>query len=139
MKVDKIFFIGSMITLLLAFIMVITATVWLTYPYKPAEFKSVTILSPQVKQGGELHYIVNYCKYTQIPAQVVRAFINDIVYTTDSITTNNPIGCRSSQSVIVVPQELSKGVYYLRQTWIYKVNPVREVIITTNSDSFEVI
>jgi hypothetical protein len=135
---NKILIITSWISILSALIVISVATFWLVFPYNPLEIRGVNVLDKEVRAGGFLKYEIDYCKYTDNTSDVTRAFINGIIFTTPSITTNNPLGCHKNVHQIVVPSELPSGEYALRTVWTYQINPLRKVSVSSTTDKFMV-
>jgi hypothetical protein len=136
---QKVLNMISVVTLIVAFFMIGTVFFWMLYPYKPAEIKSVKLLSDSTIAGDVISYELDYCKYMDLPATVIRAFINGIVFTTPSLVTNNPVGCHTNRVSLSIPQELAGGAYRFKTVWIYRVNPLREVSVSFTTEPFYVI
>ena len=132
--------IVAYLTLLLAFILVLLGGFWLLYPYKPLVFNTpkFIVVTKTVKQGGNLVYLSDYCKYLEQMPVVSRTFANDLLFATPLITTNRPLGCNKLQIVILVPRELPPGTYRLENTYTFQVNPIRKIVVRQNSDNFVV-
>jgi len=137
-KLNKIAAYASFVTLAIAFVAIVIITFWLSFPYKPATFNSIKVLEEKVDSGSSLTYEIDYCKNMSIPAQVTRSFVNGVIFTTNTITTNNQTGCHKNLTMITIPQEMASGPYTLRTTWTYKVNPMREISVTKDSNKFEI-
>lgn len=140
-KLDRVHTIAayaSFITLGLSFIFLALIFIWAAFPYKTLEIKGIHLVERSVKAGGMLHYTVNYCKYIDAPAETSRAFINGIVFTTPTLITNNPTGCYQNVHRIEVPSELPSGTYKIRSVYTYQVNPIREMSITSVTESFKI-
>jgi len=137
----KIFYYMSVLTLIMGFLMIGLVAYWMLYPYKPVVFNDpeFPIINNIVKQGQMLIYTSNYCKYMNIPAQVTRTFANEILYVTPSTITNRPMGCNIIHISVLVPQELPIGTYQLQQTYVFQVNPIRQITITEKTEEFQVI
>jgi hypothetical protein len=129
----------SYLTLVTAFICVGVLGFWSLYPYKPNDIKSLKILDTVVTAGGTLSYEVSYCKETTLHATVTRSFVNGVIFTTNTVSGDVPMGCHTNKVYIVVPQELPSGTYSLRILWVYKVNPIREVALVLDSNKFQII
>jgi len=129
----------SYFTLLVAAGLVALSGYWLIFPYKPIEVKSMVVSTTQVESGGVLIYDVDYCKPAPIKASITRSFVNGIIFTTNTVFGDAPTGCHKNSVYIQVPQELTSGEYSLRVTWSYKVNPIREIAITRDSNRFTIV
>lgn len=120
-------------------LLILLVTFWLIYPYNPLEFKSpIKILTKHVKAGDHLQYTIDYCKNIDIPATLTKEFVDGVVFATSPVITNNPQGCSNTVGVTVVPN-IPSGKYKIRFTYVYKVNPLREISVTTESDDLFII
>jgi hypothetical protein len=108
------------------------------YPITISTVTNYKILNDKVKQGETITYEIDYCKYSDIQGQRDRAFINDIVYTITPDTTNVPTGCHKAVNTINIPRELPPGVYKVRNTISYRINPFRTEQTSFTSNEFEV-
>jgi hypothetical protein len=131
----------SAITLITALSLMFYFSYLLFWPFKIldqlGDFQTV---KRTYKQGEIFYYKTSYCKYSQIPATVVRKFIDGMVFTLPTISTNNVIGCHTITSgLTIIPTNLPAGKYYYTCTLIFKVNPFREINYEIKSNAFEVI
>jgi hypothetical protein len=126
---------------IMLFISMFVVFYWYNYPYKPLIFKDKVfpVVTKTVKRGGTLNYISNYCKSTSITAIVSRTFINDIIYSTPSIVSGRDMGCHKIIVQVIVPLELPAGKYFIHNSYAYHMNPFRTVVITQDTEKFEVI
>lgn len=111
---------------------------WSFFPYNPLVINTYRVQQKTVKSGSHMTYEIDFCKNMALSAEVTRSFVNGIVFNTDTITINNPAGCKTNFVSIQVPQEIPSGVYRLRSTWVYKVNPIRDIVITMDTNTFEI-
>jgi len=131
----------SYITLATTFALMLLVGFWCFYPYQPIVFTkpAFPLVSGVVRAGGTLQYISEYTKNTNTPAHVSRNFINDLVFVTSPTTSNRPVGDNTFLISIKVPQELPAGKYYLRNTYTYQVNPIREVTVVQDTEESVVV
>ena len=137
-NINKFFNILSFITLALTSMFLILIFYWRFLPYKTIKFNNIPfpISTFEVERGGILQYQVDYCKYTDLGAEVSKTFINDIIYTTPAIITNRPIGCHVSTITTIIPKELPPSMYKLQIIYRYKVNPMRYIEVITETQKF---
>jgi hypothetical protein len=139
----KILNLVSYLTLLMALVVVLIVTYWMTYPYKPVEFKNLPhkIDTKQIKAGEYLTMNVDYCKYSTVVPVINTAFIDGIIYYVPQEGTINTVkpGCGENKVFIYIPKALPPGNYSVHRTWKYKVNPLRTITIYTQSETFEVV
>lgn len=111
---------------------------WGFYPYKYVDIQTIEIPSPQTL-GQPLHYTVSYCKHQDTVDLVTRQLISkDGTIFLPDITTNNPMGCVvKAGRTLEYPSYTPKGTYVYRVSLRYRVNPIRDIIITKESNQFE--
>lgn len=133
----KFIFLTNIFTMALLILIIY----WSVFPRKILEFKkdNFKILTKQVKIGGVLKYQAHTCKYVNSPATVTRSFINGVIFSTPSFESNKKIGCCNDVISVKVPPELEAGRYYIRNTYVYRLNPVRTVTFIHQSEMFEII
>jgi hypothetical protein len=128
--------------LTIAFIGLAIIGFWAFFPYKIIDFNNLPypVENKVVKQGGQLKYTVDYCKYTEgMPAEVKREFIDGLVFESSDVRANVTLGCNSVVVPLNVPLSLPPGKYKLRLTVTYHPNPIREVIFINESEEFVVV
>lgn len=116
-------------------------TYWGIFPLKVLEFERTNfkVLTKQVKPDGVLKYESYICKYADVTATVTRSFINGVIFSTPSFESNRKPGCSKEVISVKVPPELEPGKYYLRNTYVYRLNPIRTVTFIHQSEMFEII
>lgn len=134
-------FILTWMTLISAMGLILLSFYWFLWPYKTIEFKNIPfpVAQTTVKAGETLEYTVDYCKYLPMSATVTRAFVDEVLFSTPPTTTNRPIGCRTDHIMIEIPKGLVSDQYTLQLKYEYKVNPLRTMIITAQSEPFTVV
>lgn len=137
-NLNRIFHVFSWIVIVLANLLFVLLIFWFWYPYNVIEFKEpkFKVVSKNVKQGGTLQFISSYCKHMNISGTVSRAYINGIIYTTLPVITNRETGCHTVKVQLILPDELPKGKYHLHNLYQYKVNPIRTVTVTQETEDF---
>lgn len=135
---NKIYLFFSWVAIVFAFIFMGFYIVWAVFPYKIVVFenKPFSIITPSVKQGGVVEYTVSDCKYMNVKADVSIKFVNELIYTMPTITTNNPIGCHKTTVAILIPKELPIGQYHIEYRFDYQVNPIRNIEIKHSTEEF---
>lgn len=133
------------LTLLAAFVVIGVVTFWLTWPYKIAEQKSpAKILTPVVKNGEEVFYDLEFCKYRDItPIGTRRQIVDGLIYQLPVADPKVlPVGCKKqvASTPIILPEcaECFNKEVYLELTAIYQVNPLRKVEVTFTTEKFTI-
>ena len=115
---------------------------WWVYPYKTVEVKSQPYIVEQspVKQGENLIYVVDYCKYTKVVPIVHKQFIDGIIYSVPESNVNLPIGCQKIRVSVRVPENLPPDANYrLKVHTAFQVNPIRIITNEYETEEFSVI
>jgi hypothetical protein len=114
---------------------------WLLYPYKPIIIKSIVIANPdkQVLAGSVLKYKITYDKRMDIQGVLTRKLINNVKIDLADMAATAPVGDDSECVYVKVPHYTDPGIYYLWWSAKYKVNPIREVVVSAKSDVFTVV
>ncbi len=114
----------------------------LFYPYKPAEFLNVPfpVENDSVYQGEMLRYYIHYNKKMDVPVKVTQTLINHVQINFPPSATRFPVGnYKVVNNDIMIPTFIDPGKAYLMVTFIYHVNPLREITITTRTEDFYIL
>lgn len=138
---SKTFYFFSYLVILSAIVVMSVVGFWLFYPYKTTEFrdKIIKVENDTVKAGEEISYSVSYCKYTDVTPEISKTFVDGIIYVAPGAVSTTKKGCGVNKIHVTVPKNLPPGVYHLELSYRYKVNPVRTIIINTQTEKFTVI
>lgn len=132
-------FISWAVLTVTAFI-IIVITYWLIWPYRIMEINQVKVLTPVVNAGDEVQVWIDSIKYTSMPATVLREIINDHAWSFPPTRTNVAAGKSDWTLRIKVPFSAPTGSdYRVHTTYVYKVNPLREVVVEWQTQPFAVI
>ena len=129
------------VVLLTAEILLLYGMFYLFYPFNPVTFnrERFEVLTKEVQQGNSLIYRADVCKNMDIATEFTRSFNNDIVYLIPPTVSTRPKGCAITDIAIPVPEELPTGEYFLRTRFIYRLNALRTITISHDSEKFEII
>ena len=98
------------------------------------------VLTPVVRQGGELKYQVDICKYHDLPATIIRSFvIEGVSYYLPEGSSNVKVGCNKTDVLLDVPTVIPLGRGYLDIVTHYQINSYRTKSYHLKTDEFEVI
>jgi len=129
----------SFASLFSAIFLILVYIYWTWIPKTPLVFNSdVKVLTPKVRSGEYISYSLDYCKNVSLPATLTKEFIDGVIFATPPIVVNNPKGCNKTVGQTLVPN-LPSGIYELRFSYIYKLNPIKEVTVVTTSTKFEIM
>ena len=138
---NKIIYTTVWFILLSAMVTIGLIIFWLSYPYKPVEFKDgpFKVKTLEVKVGGHVEYEVNVCKNVDYGGKISRTFIDGVIYTTPDIETNMEKGCSDRIISVYIPRALPEGTYTIKTNYHYQVNPIRTVDVVTYTEQFKIV
>jgi len=118
--------------------------VWLFWqiniPLTPFAFTApITVKEKTIKRGGTLIYTVTRCKNIDGASTVSRVLIDSIVYNLPEVSSNLPAGCKVNEIFLEIPKVIPAGVYKLRTTATYKINPFRTFSATAETETFTIV
>lgn len=114
----------------------------LFYPFEPASFgtQQFPVEKKVIKQGEIVKYYVEYHKLMNVPARANHTLVNHVQINFSDIVSFLPKGDYEVWNHdITIPQFVSPGKYYIVVTWTYRVNPLREIVMTSRTEEFEVV
>jgi len=76
--------LGIMLIILFVFLC------WMICPYKTIDFEPVGLVKTEYQVGEPLLLEFTYCKYTDLPAEVTKQFIDGVVFTLPYAMGNCP-------------------------------------------------
>lgn len=143
----KILYFLGVIAIGFAFLLLAYFCYLLFYPFRVIEVKQpLRIVTKEVRPGGNLEYIVDYCKYGDYAATVVRTITcvgkDDVLSSPINFPVSGTVtlpGCRQTHVIIPIPLSAKPGICTLYTKPTYQVNPVRQIGITSQSEPFQII
>jgi hypothetical protein len=113
----------------------------LVYPYKVLSFNydKAEVITPIVKAGDEVRFKVDYVKYGNLYGTVARQLVNEYVYYYSPVITSTPPGHIVRTMAVTIPSNAEPGIYFIRSTYVYRVNFLREITYVKETENFEVI
>ena len=140
---------------------VLVGLYWSFRPYRLFTYTTspMKILTPNVKIGGNLIYVADYCKYTnKIPTSVKRQLVGNYTYYTPgsrasgtivsyaydlpiSTSSNFPKGCGKIEvdTPLLVPDSIKLGAGRVCVVNEYQANPLRIVDYEMCTEEFNII
>jgi hypothetical protein len=139
------FFI-AILALVAGYFIVGVMAYWLFWPYQTLQINNfasnglVTTQGTVYRLGQPVVYMLDYCKYTDVPSIVHRVLVDGEEIALSDSTGYLALGCHKTfVETATIPETINPGVYYLDITVIYPVNPIRQVTIHYRTNSFDVI
>jgi hypothetical protein len=99
---------------------------------------NLVVVTPFVRAGERLQYILPYCKFRTIPATNAYQLVNTEHIFIPGDTTNGPTGCGSPKVSFIVPPDTPAGQYRLIIIVSYQINFLHHETSTLRTDSFAV-
>lgn len=115
--------------------------VMMFYPFKTIEVHRtpIKILTPEVKRGESVVYEVDYCKFTDEQAEITISFVDGFSYAQPAVISNIKPGCAVAQRAVLVPANLPAHKYHLRISLAYRMNALRTITKTFETEEFTVV
>lgn len=111
------------------------------YPFKTLVVNRAYVKTQTIKPGDVLTYFVDYCKYTDQPANVFRTF-HSVDETRSvpfaSITTITVPGCHVVEVPLQTFDTIEPGKYYLLVNVVFQINTQRIINVNFRTDDFEI-
>ena len=115
---------------------------WWLFPYNPLEIEQPLIVlneNKTVVAGEILRYKCVFKKNTSIKPTISKRLIDGIVYAFPRTRPSNPVGDNDIICTVEIPHSIPKGEYILDTSACYQMNPIREVCVDYQTESFLVI
>lgn len=114
---------------------------WLIFPLKVNTTQSPVIVDKQVyRPGDRITYTLSYCKYKNMPGTVYRSLVNSTRTTFTAISGSLPTGCHMIRvSDLVIPDYTDDGLYHIEGYTEYKVNPIRTIKSSWQTEEFMIV
>lgn len=128
--------------------------VWIAYttylrfePYQePTAVEPLQILNEnhQVKQGGTVSYLLNYCISKKVPTTNSRTIESQsdntrIYFLATTVSAGANPGCNKTTINIPLSTDIPPGKYVIKSVGKYTVNQLEERTKTFTSEEFEII
>lgn len=140
-ETNKLLQVASWATIITAIFLMLLVGFWMLYPYKTLTFKTskYPVLNRSVVSGTSLSFISDYCKYIDLTATTSREFVDGVIYPVPETITNREKGCKNVIVTVPVPQELPSGKFHLLIHYVYRVNPLRTIVVNHETEEFNII
>lgn len=139
----------SKILNILALTFVFTANVmlliffyWYLRPYNVASIKSpAEVITKEVRVGDNLIYRLEGEVYEKCDViEIRRRLVDGVVYTMETIHPQTPLKSRIDDTIAsnIIPN-VPPGTYKMEFSAVHRVNPIRTIEVTWETELFEVI
>ena len=115
---------------------------WLFWPYKPIVFQEQFQIQNENKEvypGDILFYSFKATKNMSRQVTITKQLLNDVIITCSPTIGNYPKGEIDKIFPVKIPLFAPPGKYKMMWSGVYKVNPIREITVTNNSNEFYVV
>lgn len=127
-------------TLLLTMLLILLIGFWLLYPYNVKLMKNspYKIANNYIVKRGE--YIIYKIDNININRTEEVFFVNEIIFKISDTYKKDIVKCNNCRILrILVPEVLPLGTYYIHTDIYYKVNPIRTISDSYNTEYFMVV
>lgn len=111
------------------------------YPFRSIKVNvnPAKVITKTVQAGAPLIYELDYCRYTDVPAQFVRTLRGPTLITLNVGFGQGAMGCQTIRvNNTVIPDYALPGKYHLEVTSCYKVSPLQNRCINFRTEDFMV-
>lgn len=121
---------------------------WYFKPYTPIKFnypdeRNVALIrneNKEVKSGGYLSILLDFCKYTEEIPQVSTWFVDGLLYqSAETPASQKDTGCQKLDLQLYVSKGLPLGELSVQRIYHYQVNPIRRVDVVIQTEKFTII
>ena len=91
-----------------------------------------------VKAGERVEFVSDFCKYYDIEGTVNKQLVNNYLYYYTPYVAKYPVGCQQIIISEVIPEFAPPGDYFLRVSFTYKINFLKTVTHTIETEHFTV-
>lgn len=141
----KAFHVVAYLGIITAWLIVLYVGYYSFYPFKVIDIYNspypVQNEGKVVRQGEDLIFFVDFCKYMSVHTETTQHFIDEIIYTLPrGNEVNAPEGCYQKNVRVEVPETLPPSTYIYRITADHQVHPTLRVIrVVAETEPFEVV
>lgn len=102
------------------------------------------VLEKEVKVGGRLSYLVDFCVYEKVPTNNSRTIeelggSQRVYFLASTSNAGTKPGCYKVTSTFILATDIQPGKYRVKSVGAYEVNPRKTVVKDFYSEVFEVI
>lgn len=134
---------ASWIVLGLAAVMIVYFIFYMVYPFKPIEFRDaiLPVMKPVIKIGEVVPIMMRFTRYTDMSSTVTRRLVdtNYVIMYPDIEISRCAGEYDFVSSSTSIPIHILPGEYYLEFGFIYKIHPLRTVVINKRTEKFRVV
>ncbi len=114
---------------------------YLFYPFQPVQLLTdpIPVVNKQVKAGETVTLKINFDKRMNINPQITYYLVDGFVLELSQASVSRAIGQNAVTREILIPQTSTKGMRKIRIELDYKINILRTVHYSWDSEEFEVI
>lgn len=135
-------FCFSMGTIVISMALLLYFAYMILYPFEPAEFMNAPfpVKEKVITAGDRISYYVEYHKLMNVPARANTTLVNHVQINFSEV---NSFLSKGDYEVInhdiTIPEFVTPGTYHLVITWTYRINPIREIVMTSRTEDFEIV
>ena len=129
-----------MLMLAVCFALVLFMFYWLLRPYNILDIKEpMAVENKVIEAGKQVEYEIDYCKYMDLEARIIKNIYNGSGRTLEIITTRAEAGCAVGHGRVTIPADVEPGEYHIQLIFTYYPNPIRKVEYTHQTEKFVVV
>lgn len=136
---DRILYHSALVTIFFTMLLIGYCLFCLLYPFKTIKFIQFEITTPIVKAGETFINQGHHIKYTDKSCSITWQLLSkDFSYYYPTFYSNVKKGEMRMTVKKLVPDYIPAGEYIIRNILVYKINPLREITVTQDSNTFTI-
>lgn len=136
LKITDRIFAGILVFMFINFFVFLYLSI---FPLNPVKVTNIRIKTPTVQAGGDVVYLINYCKTVSVPSQIYISIVNSSIVAEPVIAGGRPAGCHYNVARDVpLPKNLSPGEHHLEVSVVYQFNPFHQYVFHYRTPDFNV-
>lgn len=125
-KTMQYFYVAGTIIISVTIILLLYVVYLLLFPVKTIELnRPLTVITPEVKRGGTVTFLLDYCKYVDSESEVNVSFLNSTLIPSVTSVQHFPTGCHKKYIDAIVPLSAPPHEYQVIMRKTLRVNHIR--------------
>lgn len=137
---QRILYLLSVRTLILAFFLMLFLIFQLTYPFEVVKLNKAPFeIEKEVYTAGDtVSYTLDFTKKLNYKPKISYFLVNGFVYPLSKAGLSRPVGKQVRTLNLTIPKETPPGIYHIQIDLEYEINPLRKILYSWSSEDFKV-
>jgi hypothetical protein len=127
--------------LVIVFISIITITALSIFPRTVLEFENdkYEVINKEVKAGDLVYYRIKQYKKYDVVGHIDKQLIDTYIYNYETVSGSLDKGYIDNIVSLKIPDYAEPGIYYIKITFIYKLNMFNTITQVQTTENFNII